>query len=366
MWIKSNFFKYSFAFLVVISIIYMLGKIDFFIAPFKKFIAVLFFPILLSLALYHLFRPLVRQFEKFKMTKALSILASFLLFFIFLSIVITYAGSIVVAEGTALYKDFPQMIDMAKEKTNSFKNWAILVEPYRGRIEEQLTSFMQNIIPSLSSSIFSGVSNAIYAITNIASILIVVPFILFYLLKDDIVFFQNIKNRIPKVYKNDIVEIFKETDKTLSTYITGQAMIALILGILTYIGYLIIGLKYAFILAFFVCITSFIPMFGVILGIIPALLVALSINPIMLIKIIIVCIIVQQLEGNFISPHIIGKRLAIHPLTIIIIFLAAASLYGFIGMLIAIPAYAVIKVLISGAWKIFKISRGSSSSLIQQ
>jgi predicted PurR-regulated permease PerM len=77
----------------------------------------------------------------------------------------------------------------------------------------------------------------------------------------------------------------------------------------------------------------------------------------MALKVLIVMIIVQQIEGNFVSPNIIGKRLDIHPLTVLLIFLGAASLYGFIGMLIAVPAYAVIKVLAGGAVRIYRIWR---------
>ncbi|HEY9062666.1 MAG TPA: AI-2E family transporter [Pseudobacteroides sp.] len=120
-------------------------------------------------------------------------------------------------------------------------------------------------------------------------------------------------------YKNAIMDIVKDTNKTLSTYITGQALIALILGVLSYIGYLIIGFKYSFILSFFVVITSFIPMFGAVIGVVPACFVGLS--------------------------------------TSIALFLAAGSLYGFIGMLIAVPTCAAFKVVAAGGIRILKIWR---------
>jgi predicted PurR-regulated permease PerM len=104
-------------------------------------------------------------------------------------------------------------------------------------------------------------------------------------------------------------------------------------------------------------ITSFIPMFGTIIGVVPALLLGIAVNPFMAVKVLIVAVIVQQIEGNFVSPNVIGKRLDIHPLTVIIIFLGAAALYGFIGMLIAVPFYAVIKVLATGGLRIFRIWR---------
>lgn len=124
-----------------------------------------------------------------------------------------------------------------------------------------------------------------------------------------------------------------------------------------YLGYLIIGLKYSLILALFALITSFIPLFGSTIGIVPAVLVGLYEGPSAVVKILILMVLVQQLEGNLISPFLIGKRLDMHPLTLILLFLVAASFYGFIGMLIAVPVYAVLKVLSRNTIRIYRLSR---------
>jgi predicted PurR-regulated permease PerM len=262
-----------------------------------------------------------------------------------------YAGSLIVKESQELADDMPQILEKARIKADELiknKNIAAL---FSGKINEQLTSYAKSVFPAVKDGIISAAS----AVANAASVLVVVPFILFYLLKDDRNFYAKAIDFMPVKYKNPVANMVKETDKTLSNYITGQALIALILGVLSYIGYLIIGIKYSFILAFLVMITSFIPMLGAIIGVIPAFFVGLSVSPFMALKVLIVAVIVQQLEGNFISPNLMGKRLAIHPLTIIILFLGAASLYGFIGMLIAVPAYAAFKVIAAGGIKIFRI-----------
>lgn len=353
MWIKNNFFKYGLSILLVTVIIFMFGQISFFLAPFQQFVAVLFFPILLSAAFYYLFRPMVNLLGKIKIPKTPAILIVFLVVLLIISMIATYAGSIIVSQFSSLFNDLPQIAQTARAKAESFRNNNSFVGQYKETVETQLISYLQSLVPSVTD----GIKSTIYAITNIASVFVVVPFILFYLLKDDRIFYDKLKRYIPEDYGGEVTEIIKETDKTLSTYIIGQAIIALILGILTFLGYTAIGLKYAFILAIFVCFTSFIPMFGVVLGVVPALLVGLSMNPFMMVKILIVCLFVQQIEGNFVSPYVIGKRLDMHPLTIVIIFLVAASLYGFIGMLIVVPTYAVMRVLILGAWRVYKVSR---------
>lgn len=351
MWIKNNFFKYSLGIVVILVIIFFLGQINFFLEPFKRLLATILFPILTAGLLYYLFRPLVRLMLKLKLPPVLAIMAVFLIFIAGFSLIGTYAGSLIAKQFQQLIKDMPQIIQTLKDKGVELLNTQSFAALFTGRVEEQLASYLQKIIPAVSGSLLGAIST----ITSIATVMILVPFILFYLLKDDQKFLKGITNAIPVKYRNEVIDILRETDKTLSAYIIGQAIIALILGALTYIGYVIIGLNYAFILAVFVLITSFIPMFGAIIGVIPAFFVGLAANPFMGVKVLIIMIVVQQIEGNLISPNIIGKRLDIHPLTIILIFLGAASLYGFIGMLIAVPAYAVLKVIGRGAINVYKI-----------
>lgn len=353
MWIKNNFFKYSIGIILVLLIIFLLGQVDFFLAPFKKFIAVLFIPVLISLLLYYLMRPLVRLAIKFKFPPVLAILSVFVVFILVFSLIGTYAGSIIVDQFNLLIDDLPHITETVKEKAQKLVENENFASLFTGKIQEQFTTYAQKAFPVVKDNILGAIS----AVTGIASVLLTVPFMVFYLLKDDRIFYRRLSNVIHRKYRREITDIIKETDKTLSTYVIGQAIIALILGTLTFIGYLIIGLKYSFILAFFVMITSFIPMFGTIIGVVPALLLGIAVNPFMAVKVLIVAVIVQQIEGNFVSPNVIGKRLDIHPLTVIIIFLGAAALYGFIGMLIAVPFYAVIKVLATGGLRIFRIWR---------
>ena len=103
-----------------------------------------------------------------------------------------------------------------------------------------------------------------------------------------------------------------EADHTLAQYITGQLLVALILGILSFIGYLIIGLPNALILTLIIMVTSFIPFIGAIVGALPAVLIGITSSFSLALKTIIVLIVVQQLEGNLITPDP-SSRLQIHP-----------------------------------------------------
>jgi predicted PurR-regulated permease PerM len=213
---------------------------------------------------------------------------------------------------------------------------------------------MSKGVPFITQGLLSGISTA----ANITTVLLIVPFILFYLLKDDKLFSRQLLSIVPEKHKDQSMEILSDVDKSLSAYIIGQTLIAITSGTLMYIGYIIFGLNYSLILALFVMLTSFIPIIGAFIGIVPAILVGLTSNdPYIIIKLVILMFVVQQLEGNLISPQIIGKRMNIHPLTFIILLIAAASLYGFVGMLIAVPTYAVAKVLIKNIYELYKLRK---------
>ena len=121
---------------------------------------------------------------------------------------------------------------------------------------------------------------------------------------------------------------------------------------------MIIGLDYALILAIIASFTSVVPYLGPAIAITPALIVALVTSPIMLLKMIVVWTAVQLIEGKFISPQIMGKTLKIHPITIIFVILTSGNLFGVVGILLAVPGYAVLKVVVSHIFNLFKDKSG--------
>lgn len=106
----------------------------------------------------------------------------------------------------------------------------------------------------------------------------------------------------------------------LSAYIRGQIFVAICIGVLLFIGYLIIGLDYALLLAIIAMVTNVVPYLGPIIAIIPAIIIAFITSPFMLVKLAIVWAVVQLLEGKVISPQIMGRSLDIHPITVILSF----------------------------------------------
>jgi predicted PurR-regulated permease PerM len=160
---------------------------------------------------------------------------------------------------------------------------------------------------------------------------------------------------LPKKQRIEGRKILSDMDSKLSSYIQGQILVSLCVGVLMFAGFLIIGIDYALILALVAMFTNVIPFVGPWIGTVPALIVALIDSPVMVGKVLIVIIVVQQFESNFISPQIMGKKMAIHPLTIILLLIVAGRFAGIIGMLLAVPTYAVCKVVVSHTYRLFKL-----------
>ncbi|MFJ5714609.1 AI-2E family transporter [Neobacillus sp. NPDC093127] len=355
MWIKRPFFKYATAILLILLIIFFFGKIDYFVWPFKKFIATIFFPILISGVIYYLMRPFVTFFSKY-ISKNWSILIVYLLFIGAGYLFVLFTGTPIAQQVQQLSDQFPNKVEKISNvshnmvKHNSFGNSSLRM------IEEKASSLSNSFFHHVEQNI----TNILSTITSIATVLAVVPFIVFYFLRDD----EKLK---PALLKNLPVEhveagnlILVDIDKTLSAYIIGQCIIALSDGILLYIGFCIIGLNNSLLLAIFAMCMTIVPFIGLVIGMVPAVLVALLQSPFMVLKVVLVVIVAQQIDGNLVTPRVMGKKLDIHPLTVIFILLISGAIYGFVGIIIAIPLYSVVKVTLKNVIRFYKLRRSEN------
>lgn len=349
MWFQHKFYKYATAVLLLLLIVFMLDKIDYFFVPFLKVAGTLLAPVLITGLLYYIFRPAVNVLTRFKLPKTLAVIITFVLTVVIIALLSTYIGTIIADQFKQLTLDLPEMFGTARQKITDIINHQWFKSLSINDIQDRIADYLKQITGSLSKvalGIFSTV-------TNIGTVLVVVPFILFYLLKDDCKLSDYIHSIIPHKHKENIQRILGDMDKALSLYITGQALVAVTIGILMFTGYLIIGIKYTVVLAFFAMITSIIPFFGPLLGILPALLVAITIDMWMVLKVLIVMTAVQQIDNNLISPQIMGRRMHIHPAVILLLLMIGVSVFGFIGLLIIIPLYAVVRVTASNLYNMY-------------
>src|SRR5690606_11755099 len=137
-----------------------------------------------------------------------------------------------------------------------------------------------------------------------------------------------------------------DIDRALGQYIRGQLIVAVIVGALAYLGYWLIGMPYALLLAGIVSIFNIVPYIGPFFGAAPAILMAATVSWKMVLYVVIVNTIVQILEGNVVSPQVVGRTLHMHPLSIILALLIGGELAGIVGLILAVPCLAVLKVIL--------------------
>lgn len=312
------------------------------------------FPVVLAGIFYHLFYPIIDWAERRNVKRGISIL----LLYISVIWVLVMTLSFVIPTMTKQVGELIQLIPTWWVDLKGFvDNWS--GPAWTDDIMEQIQIMMNGNLGNLTSQLFQksnshllvNVSSQIFPIigtvTELAAVLIMTPFVLFYLLKDGKNFPAYILKFFPVRTRNQTQSILSEMNQQISQYIRGQIIVSFCIGGLLYIGYLIIGLPYALTLAVIAAFTSVVPYAGPMIAITPAVLVALFTSPFLLVKLIVVWIVVQLLEGKFITPNVLGKAIRVHPITILFVILCSGKIFGVLGLVFAIPGYALIKVVLT-------------------
>ncbi|EPB8179506.1 AI-2E family transporter [Clostridium perfringens] len=139
-----------------------------------------------------------------------------------------------------------------------------------------------------------------------------------------------------------IIELGKMCNEMFSKFILGQCTEALVIGVLCFIGMIILKMPYALLISVVIGVTALIPVFGAFLGTIPSAFIILIIDPIKALWFIIFIIVLQQLEGNLIYPRVVGSSIGLSALWVMFAMIVGGSLFGIIGMLIGIPIFGVV------------------------
>lgn len=354
---EKKWFVTMVAIIMLLIIVTLLKANEFLLTPIYIILKTIFIPFVIGGVLFYLLRPVVGWLVKKKAPKWLAILLAFLLLALFIFGLARLVGPLINDQLEMFVENVPAMVstvtDLVKyiqENRSTFPDF--VQEAMNKAVDEaegQIQANIGNIANSLLS-VFSVIGGFITAMINI----VIAPFVLFYMLKDSDKFLPSVAKLFPKRNRDHVIAILKDMDKTIASYIQGQMTVSIIVGLLLLIGYLIIGLNYSLVLAVFGMLTNVIPYLGPFIAVAPAILVALFQDPIMVLYVIIVMVIAQQIEGNIISPNIMGKTLDIHPLTIIVLIMAAGNLAGLLGIIFIIPAYSVAKVVVVHIAKIFR------------
>ncbi|MBO0586834.1 AI-2E family transporter [Sporosarcina sp. E16_8] len=347
--------------LLIGLIILIFNRISFIFYPITVFFSTVVLPVILATIAYYLLRPILRLLEKIKIPRIWGILIIFIGAMGLITLLVFMVFPFLKIQFNNLIEEFPTYFSQLVLKIDELLKTSIFASYYEGldinvkNILESGQGDLGRYFTDAVGGIASGLSSFISALTGFVLAIITVPFILFYLLKDGEKLPRFFIQMLPPHMRDDAKTILRDADHQISSYIQGQILVAICIGVMISIGFLIIGMEYALLLGVIAMFTSVVPYLGPLIAITPAVIIAIVTSPFMLIKLAIVWTVVQLIEGKFISPQIMGKSLHTHPVTIIFVLLTAGSLFGVPGVVLGIPGYALMKVVATHLFKLFKI-----------
>ncbi|EAG2416600.1 AI-2E family transporter [Listeria monocytogenes] len=354
--IENKFVLGLLIFLLVALDIYVLTKIAFIFDPLMVILKTVAAPIILAGISYYLFNPIIDWLEKHKWKRGWAIALLYLVIIGLLILLFSFVIPAVKDQIVSLFKSFPGYWDQITQKFDEFSRSSLF-----DQLKDKLNTNMSDIMKTLSTkgtsvinSAISSIGSIVGTVTEVVLAIVTTPLVLFYLLKDGKKLPDFLLKMLPVNGRAHTCQVLGEANHQISSYIRGQIIVSLCIGILLFIGYLIIGLPYALTLAIIAACTSIVPYLGPAIAITPAIIIAIVTSPWLLIKLIIVWCVVQLLEGKFISPQVMGKTLKVHPITILFVILVAGNLFGVLGVIFAVPGYAVLKVIVTHVFIWFK------------
>ena len=357
--LHSKAFRFGCGLLLIFLIIFVAVKIKFVFQPVILLVQTLFFPFLIAGVLYYLFRPLVNFLQLKKFPRPLSILLIYLIVGLLISLLVYLVGPILQKQMNSLIDNTPVFVEFIQTKITKFQHseWFNRIQENKSFNLDKVSDPFSKKVSSSISGIGTNIVSFIGTMAKIVTVFVSVPFILFYMLKEGEKVPKHILRILPAVQKKNGRKILADLDGALSSFIQGQILVSSCVGAMLFIGYLIIGLDYSLLVAILAMFTNVIPFIGPIIAIIPALIIASLHSKMMVIKVLIVMIVVQQIEAHIISPQVMGRKLEVHPLTIISLLLAAGSIGGVLGLVLAVPVYAVMKVVVQHTYRLWKLRK---------
>ena len=345
--------------------IFILSKISFLFIPVIDFLSVVMLPVILSGLLFYLLNPLVDLMEKYKINRVLAISIIFVIIAFLLIIGLAVAIPNLQRQVVIFAQNVPSYIEDADRVIDDLVTKR-LPDDFRPQLEQVLAQFSTQATAwasNISSKAVNWVSAIISGTSQVIVALIIMPFMLFYLLRDGKGLRDYITQFLPNKLREPVGKVLSEVNQQLSNYVRGQITVAVIVAIMFIILFKIIGLRYAVTLGITAGFLNLVPYLGSFLAMIPALVLGLIAGPVMLLKVIIVFIVEQTIEGRFVSPLILGSQLNIHPITILFVLLTSGSMFGIWGVLLGIPIYASAKVVISAVFDWYKEVSGLYESV---
>ncbi len=337
---QSRLFVFLAYGILVLVFLYLLSLVRPMLVSVYSFLKAVLAPFLVAMIISYVLHPVVSLLHERKVPRTAAVLLIYAVFIFCCTVFLVNVVPVLIGQIRELNEHIPELSMKTQQMLNSFNNSDWLPPGIREGINRSIAALEREIEERIADAIRN-----IGSMVNAVFVVAIIPFLSFYMLKDMDVFERAALHYVPRSRRKAVVRLLKDIDQALGSYIRGQFIVSLCVGVLAYIGYALIGMPYPLLMASFVALFDIIPYLGPFLGALPALVMASTISWKMMLLVVLVNLICQNLESNVISPQVVGRTLHIHPLTIILVLLVGGELAGVAGLILAVPAYAALKVI---------------------
>ncbi len=306
-------------------------------------------PFLIAAALAYLGDPLVDRLEAMKLSRTLGVVIVFAVMLVVGTVALLILVPVLERQIESFISSIPDAIRMARDslvpRLSLLERWGIEfdVESLRSRLTEEWQQ-----LGGIATRVLSEVTRSGQWLLSWLAYLVLIPVVTFYLLRDWDLMVARIRDLLPRRIEPQTVKIGSEIDAVLSEFMRGQLTVMLALAIMYTLGLALLGLDVAILIGLLAGVVSFVPYLGVVVGIVAAGVAAFIQfgDLIHLVGVAAVFSVGQALEGMVLSPLLVGDRIGLHPVAVIFAVMAGGQLFGFVGVLLALPVAAVIVVVL--------------------
>lgn len=320
-------------------------------------------PFLVAALLAYLFDPVVTQLQTRKLPRGVAVTLVLAVLTLLLVLLALWLLPMLEFQVIWLIKQFPHYLDVLQLLLPIWGE-RLGIDPALLNIAALKQVILENLGSSLAKSgditmtLLTSVSNSGMALLGWLANIVLIPVVLFYLLRDWQGLLARIDELLPRFYQPLVKKLATESDQVLGGFLRGQLSVMLALALLYSLGLWLADLKLALLIGMLAGLVSFVPYLGFIVGIVAASIAMLlqTHDLMMLLPVLLVFGVGQMLESMLLTPWLVGDRIGLHPVAVIFAVMAGGQLFGFVGILLALPTAAVLAVLLRHAQQQYKTS----------
>ncbi|QRM54914.1 AI-2E family transporter [Sinorhizobium sp. BG8] len=331
------------------QVIFWLIALAGFIAFLMIFSSILL-PFIAGMALAYFLDPVADRLERLGLSRTMATVVILIAFIIIFALSLMIIIPLLMTQASDFFAKFPGYVSQLQELVTSFNpdllpSW---ISSQMGTIKQSFSAVLAEGA-GFMGAIFKQLWNSGMALVDIASLLVVTPVVAFYLLLDWDRMINKVDSWVPRDYVTDVRQIATEMNTAIAGFVRGQGSICIILGLFYGIGLSFAGLNFGLLIGLFAGMISFVPYVGSMVGLVLSVGVALVQFWPDYFHIILVASVFfagQFFEGNILQPKLVGSQVGLHPVWLMFALFAFGALFGFVGLLVAVPAAAAVGVLV--------------------